>query len=138
MGKNSLIEHKGIVTEISDNSVFVELTVMSACSSCHAKSICGLDSTHKTVEITNPNGVWQIGEDVNVIMRESLGTRALMLGYILPFFVLIISLIVFILLGLSEGLSGILSLGMLFPYYLALYFGKNKIKRDFKFNLEKI
>jgi sigma-E factor negative regulatory protein RseC len=139
MSKNSSIEHKGIITKISENSVYVELTVMSACASCHAKSICGIDSTHKVIEISDTQKVWELGENVNVVMRESLGTKALMLGYIIPFFVLIISLLFFILVvKFNEGLAGVLSLGMLVPYYFALYLVKDKIKRKFNFNIEKI
>lgn len=138
MGKNSIVEHKGIVTEISNNSVLVDLTVMSACSACHAKSLCSLDSTQKTIQITNPAETYKIGEMVNVVMRQSLGHKALFLGYIMPFFVLLISLIIFSVAGIKEGIAGILSIGMLLPYYLLLYFFKDKIKKEFKFNIEKI
>lgn len=138
MGKNSIVEHKGIVTEISNNTILVELTVMSACSSCHAKSLCSLDSTQKTIQITNPAETYNIGEMVNVVMRQSLGHKALFLGYIMPFFVLLFSVIAFSVTGLKEGLAGLLSIGMLIPYYLMLYFFKDKIKKEFKFNIEKI
>jgi sigma-E factor negative regulatory protein RseC len=138
MGKNSVIEHRGIITRISDSSIFVELTVMSACSGCHAKAMCSFDSEQKTIEISNPHSNYEIGESVNVVMRQSLGKAALFLGYIIPFFVLLISLIVFTSAGVREGIAGLLSIGMLAPYYLGLFLFKNKIKREFNFNIEKI
>jgi len=137
MGKKSVIEHKGIVTEISSQSVLVELTVMSACSACHAKAMCSFDSAQKIIEINNP-GTWEKGETVKVVMRESMGKKAVFLGYLLPFIVLTVSLIIFNLTGINEGISGLLSIGMLVPYYLGLYILKDKIKRVFNFNIEKI
>jgi sigma-E factor negative regulatory protein RseC len=138
MGKNSVIEHMGIVSEISDKSIFVELTVMSACSACHAKAMCSFDSEKKIIEIFNPTEHFAQGEIVNVVMRESLGKKALVLGYLMPFVVLISTLFIFSGIGIKEGVAGLLAIGMLAPYYLCLYLFKNKIRREFSFNIEKI
>ncbi len=139
MGKNSVVEHKGIVTGISENSIFVELTVMSACSACHAKSMCGIDSAQKTIEIKRTDTTaFHQGEHVNVIMRESLGKKALFIGYIIPFFVLVLSVVAFSIAGLNEGLTGLLSIGMLIPYFIVLYLLRDRLKREFNFIIEKI
>lgn len=138
MDKNKVIEHKGVISEIKDGSILVELTVMSACASCHAKSMCSFDSEQKTIEIYNTFGNWKIGETVKVVMRESLGKKALFLGYLFPFVVLILSLIIFSIAGIKEGIAGLLSIGMLVPYYLVLYLLKDRMKREFNFNIEKI
>lgn len=138
MERKAVIEHKGVVTEISQNSVLVELTVMSACAACHAKSLCSMDSAQKIIQVFEPKESYSIGEMVNVVMQESLGRKAMFLGYIVPFLVLIFSLIAFTFVGIKEGLSGILSIAMLVPYFTMLYIFKNKIKKEFKFNIEKI
>ena len=138
MGKSKNIEHKGIISEIRDGSIFVDLNVESACSSCHASGVCGVDSAMKTVEVRTDDSSFSIGDQVNVILRESLGMKALFLGYILPFVVLTLSLIILLEIGLSEGLSGLLSILLMGPYYLILYFFKDKIKREFNFNIGKI
>ncbi len=139
MSKNSVVEHKGIVTEVSENSVFVELTVMSACSACHAKSMCGIDSAQKTIEIIRTDTTsFSTGEFVNVVMREALGKKALFLGYIFPFFVLVLSVVAFSIAGFNEGLTGLLSIGMLVPYFSFLYLFRDRLKREFNFNIEKI
>jgi sigma-E factor negative regulatory protein RseC len=36
----------------------------------------------------------------------------------------------------SEGLSGLLSLGILIPYYLLLYLRRGRLKRTFTFSLQ--
>jgi sigma-E factor negative regulatory protein RseC len=138
MAKNSVIEHKGIVSEISDKSILVELTVMSACSACHAKAMCSFDSEQKIIEILRPSEHYEKGETVNVIMRESLGRKALILGYLLPFVVLVSTLFTFSGFGIKEGIAGLLAIGMLIPYYFCLYLFKNRIRREFNFNIEKI
>jgi sigma-E factor negative regulatory protein RseC len=138
MNKNAMIEHIGVVSYITSNSIFVKLNVKSACAGCHAKNACGADSTTKIVEITSNDPSYQIGEEVNVKLRESLGMKALLLGYISPFLVLVIALILFINIGLTEGLSAILAVTLLVPYYTTLYFFKDKIKKKFDFQIEKI
>ena len=41
-----MIEHRGVITSITDNKVSVKILQQSACSSCHAKGAC----TAATVE----------------------------------------------------------------------------------------
>ncbi|HPI44991.1 MAG TPA: SoxR reducing system RseC family protein, partial [Tenuifilaceae bacterium] len=78
-----------------------------------------------------------VGETVKVLLKQSLGFKALFLAYILPFIVVItalFSLSSFV----SEGIAGILALLSLIPYYAILYFFKNKISKQFNFDIEKI
>ncbi|NCC88002.1 MAG: hypothetical protein EOM05_09090 [Clostridia bacterium] len=138
MGKNSTIEHKGIVSEINENAIFVDLSVQSACAACHAKSVCGIDSAQKTIEVRTDNKSFTIGEKVNVVMRESLGMKALFLGYLLPFIVVITTLMILLSADFSEGFSGLISIIVLVPYYFVLYFFKDRIKREFNFDIERI
>jgi sigma-E factor negative regulatory protein RseC len=135
-----MIEHKGIISNIDGNSIFVELYVQSACASCHAKGMCGADSATKIVEVISfDTSFFSIGELVNVKLREHLGMKALLLGYLLPFIILIAFLIFFLsALNLSEGLSAILAIAMLIPYYFILYLFKDKLKKEFDFKIEKI
>ena len=47
-----MIKHSGEVVRIEATTVYVELTVSSACSGCHAKAVCGVDeSAEKIVEV---------------------------------------------------------------------------------------
>lgn len=138
MNKNSTIEHRGVVAEIKSDAIFVDLVVQSACAACHAKSVCGIDSALKTIEVRTDKKTFDIGEKVKVVMRESLGMKALFLGYLLPFIVVVTTLLVLLTLNVSEGLSGLISILILAPYYLILYYFKDKIKREFNFDIEKI
>ncbi|MDD4148889.1 MAG: SoxR reducing system RseC family protein [Bacteroidales bacterium] len=138
MSKNSTIEHKGVVAEIKSGAILVDLIVQSACAACHAKSVCGIDSSLKTIEVKTDKKLFSIGENVKVIMQSSLGMKALFLGYVLPFIIVVTTLLVLTSLNVSEGLSGLISILILAPYYLILYFFRDKIKREFNFDIEKI
>jgi len=68
-------------------------------------------------------------------MKQSLGTIAVLLGYVFPFLVVLISLILFLQLGLDQGIAGILSILTLVPYYGLLYLLKDFFKKKFQYNL---
>lgn len=139
MNTKSTIEHDGTVIDINDGKITVELTVLSACATCHSRSLCSFDSSQKTIEIFDNNNIsYKIGETVKVIMCQSLGGKALFLAYILPFFVILIALIICTIIGLSEALAGIISILTLIPYYTLLYLFKNKLKKEFSFSIKKI
>jgi len=137
--KSNVIEHLGRVDAITANDIRVVIISQSACASCHAKGACTTaDVAEKQVVISKPYHNYTVGETVKVTMKQSLGYKALFLGYILPLIVLLVSLFVFNALGFSEGLSGLLSLGVLVPYYLILYLFRKRIEKEFYFDIEKL
>ncbi len=132
------IKHDGIVQEVHQNYVKVNFTNHSACSGCHAQGICGAsDSKEKTVDILDFSGQFSIGEHVTIFLKQSLGFRALFIGYIFPFLAIIVSLITCSMLGLGELKTGLISLGLLIPYYLAVYFSRGKLEKTFHFSIQK-
>ncbi len=132
-----LLRHTGIVKEVTPSSLVVSIINQSACSGCHAKGACTVsDVQEKDIEITSFRKSYQPGNMVTVLFRESSGLKALFLGYVLPFLVLMITLIVAIEVTGIEVLGGFIALAMLVPYYLVLYFFKDKLKKAFTFELE--
>ncbi len=132
------ISHPGIVESIDANGVLVRIESMSACGICHAKSACSMaDMQEKIIQVHPELQQFEVGEPVNVVMKQSLGRRAVMLAYILPLIVLVASLLILFSAGLPEGAAGLLSLGILALYYLALYLFRNKLDKEFNFELEK-
>ncbi|HYX06285.1 MAG TPA: SoxR reducing system RseC family protein [Bacteroidales bacterium] len=133
------IEHQGIVSEVEGNRIKVNIVSQSACSSCHAKGACGMSEVQeKTIEVEDNSGSYRKGEWVNVILEQTLGYRALFLGYLLPFLVVLFTLILTISISGNEALSGILSLTILLPYYLVLFLMKGRIQRSFSFMIKKL
>lgn len=136
----NVITHQGIVENIDDAHVFVRIIQASACASCSVKGHCSsADSKEKIIEITAPSSLYKIGDSVTVIGQTSMGMMAVLLAFFIPFLVLVISL--FILMSVLDGnelLSGLISLGLLVPYYIILWLNKAKLKNNFSFTIKPI
>lgn len=131
------VTHPGIVMQISGHIAEVMILAKSACSSCQVKGACNMSEMEEKrvfVELP-PEHSFKSGQQVNVMMKQSLGNFAVFLGYILPFLVLLLTLIISISVGLGEGVAGLLALGILVPYYFVLYRLKNRLSRKFSFQL---
>ena len=134
-----LIEHKGRIDTIEGNSIKVHFVTMSACANCHAKGVCtASDMENKEVEVFDNSGQFQEGEEVRVLLRQSLGFKALFFGYVLPFILLLFALFTLSAIFNNEVVVGLASLGTLVPYYMIIYHRKDHFKKSFTFELQKI
>lgn len=132
-----IITHPGIIKSIAKNKAEVSIIVNSGCASCEVKSSCSIsEAKEKIIEISlNPNDHFIVGQQVMVEMKQSMGTWAVLLGYLFPFLVVLIALITFTTVGMNEGLSALLSLAILIPYYLILFLIKNSLQKKFTYNM---
>ena len=132
------IEHPGIIDRVDGESVFVKVLARSACSSCHAKSMCNIaEVEEKIVEVRKaPGKDYSVGETVTVSMRKSQGTLAVLLGYFVPFLLLFGVLLLVLFISDNEGLAGLSAILILVPYYWLLYIYRNKLKRRFSFRID--
>jgi sigma-E factor negative regulatory protein RseC len=136
MNSESQIEHTGIVTGIGDGSIVVKITAHPACSSCHASGVCNASgSVDKYFQLPVQDGITE-GQNVRVITLLSTGFRALLMGYVYPLMVLLISLMVTLAVGMSEVLAGICSLLLTVLYYLVLYRLRGRIEKTINFTLK--
>jgi positive regulator of sigma E activity len=71
-------------------------------------------------------------------MKQSLGLRATLLAYVLPFMIVLLALMVLTSLGMPEVFAGLLSLVMLSVYFVLLHFFKDKLQKTFQFTLNKV
>lgn len=138
--KRGTIEHWGRVEELTPKEVIVSIISQSACASCHAKGVCSAsDIEEKRITVRRVNNEsYSIGETVKVSLKQSMGYKALLLGYLLPLVVLLVSLFTLSGLGFSEAESGLYSLLLLLPYYGIIYLFRNRISREFNFEIAKI
>ena len=135
----TIIKHKGFVKRVTDNSLIVSIVNQSACSTCHANGACSVaDFQEKEIEIPYLNPKYQPGKEVTILFRESAGFTALFYGYILPFIIVMFTLILIFSTTNNEALAGLSALGILVPYYITLYFFRDYLKKVFKFELEEI
>jgi len=133
----SEIRHKGFVKTVNSDKMIVTIVNQSACSTCHAKGACTVsDYQDKEIEINEFSGNYQPGQEVTVVFKESKGFGALLWGYVLPFLVVLITLIVVLEITDDELKAGLISLAVLIPYYTTLYFLRHHLKKIFKFEVE--
>ena len=130
------VKHCGEVIRIEGNSVFVRMTVNSACSACHAKGVCGVsESTEKIVEVETASAAdFNIGESVEVaLLSDSMGAKSVVLAYVVPFLVLTLMLVGSLMMGASEGVAVLSALGGVAIYYVVLHLLRDKVKNKIKF-----
>jgi sigma-E factor negative regulatory protein RseC len=134
---DKIVTHPGVVKQINGNKISVSVISKAGCASCQIKDSCSVGEVEeKIVEMDMPHGFsFKEGQMVTVEMKQSLGTFAVLLGYVFPFVVILLSLILFIRLGIDQGLAGIFSLATLVPYYGALYLSKDYFRKKFRYNL---
>ena len=122
---------------IKGSSLIVTIVNRSACSGCHAKGACTVaDFQEKEIEVTGFSGTYKTGDEVTILFKQSKGFTALIWGYVLPFFLVLATLIVSLEITGDELRSGLLSLFVLVPYYITLYFFRHLLKKVLKFELE--
>ncbi len=134
---NNNVTHKGIIIQSEANRYKIQLMDEINCQSCSIKSSCGLQNNEaKTIDVIS-NINFEKGNEVLVIMKEKYGLIAVLLAYVFPFLLLIVSLSVFLFLSFSEPKAALLSLLLTALYYLLLYVNNNRIKSIFQFEIKK-
>lgn len=134
-----IIQHEGIVEKTEGNQVFVKLFVQSACESCHSKGACSVSGQKDKTVVVKTKDAHQFKpfEKVMVSMKGNVGITAVVLSYVVPLFLLLITLTVASS-RLSELVSGLIAIAVLIPYYLLLMVFKKKFETSFSFWIEKI
>lgn len=129
--------HSGIISKINSKTITVHLEQNIHCESCRAKSSCGIsESSTKKVEIINSNDSFKINEEVHVVLKKAIGLKAVFWAYLFPF-ILMFSTLIIASIFLGELQAGLLSLFILIPYYLVLYFLQNTLKTAFQISILK-
>jgi sigma-E factor negative regulatory protein RseC len=132
------ISHSGIVESVSDGCVNVRILQTSACAACKVAGYChAAETKEKIVEVYCSNTAsYTTGQEVVVSTTGSVARRALLLGFGVPFLVLVGVLVIVLKITGNEGLSALCGLAALIPYYIILYLCRDRIRRQLTFYLE--
>lgn len=137
MSKKGYIEHYATVEEVLPNHIKVLIVSESACAGCHAKGACtASDLQDKIIDIYQPEGTFKVGQKVMLMGENSLAPKAVLLAYIFPIILLLATLMIVFHTTHKEALAGLLSLGILLPYYGIIYLYKDKLQRTFSFTIK--
>ena len=154
------IKHTGTIIAIEGETVRVKIEQSSACSACQAKAMCtSTDKKEKIIEVAmrqtaaltedrpaapdrrqNPEPRTEnlkIGDTVEVIIKQRMGWKAVVIAYIVPLIVLVGTLAVLDMRMESEALAGVIALGVTGVYFIVLRLFRNKLQREFSFSIRK-
>jgi sigma-E factor negative regulatory protein RseC len=135
---SQIIEHEGKIHRIDGDKVQVLITQSTACASCQAKSSCASSSgAEKIIDAISTDNSLAVGDEVIVYGQRSLGLLAVLLVFVIPFALILVSLFALRLFVENEAISGTIALAMLVPYYIILSFFKDKLKAKFQFYVRK-
>lgn len=134
----SNISHSGVVESVEDGCVHVRIVQTSACAACKVAGYCNAsESKEKVVDVYAADTQrYSVGQAVTVMASRQVAAHALLLGFGLPFLVLVGVLVVVLQMTGNElwaALAGLLSLA---PYYLLLYFFRNRLRDKLSFWIE--
>ncbi|KAA6348441.1 hypothetical protein EZS27_004133 [termite gut metagenome] len=135
----STIEHQGVVESINETSLRIKVIQTSACVSCSAKEYCSsTDNKEQIIEINKPeNSDYQTGDKVTVMVAASVGMKAVCISFIVPFFILVVSLFVFMFAtNKDELLSVIFSFILLIFYYIVVWTKRDMLKKELSFTVK--
>ncbi|HPC26177.1 MAG TPA: SoxR reducing system RseC family protein [Paludibacteraceae bacterium] len=132
------IEHSGIVEQIDGDQIKVLIMQQSACSECHAKSLCSIaDKKEKIIEVISSDPTLKVGDKVIIYGESSIGLQAVLLAFIIPFVLIFLTLFIFQHFIENELIAGILAILVLVPYYLILFLSNKRLKNKFQFKIKK-
>ncbi len=140
MTSTGVIKHSGEVISIEGPTVYVKMTVSSACGSCQARMVCGAsESAEKIVEVeSSQSSEFKVGDKVEVALgKRSMGVRSVVLAYLIPLLVLGLLLVGAIQTGIDEGIAALVAILGVGCYYLMLYLLRNRVGKTVKFIITK-
>lgn len=138
MTSSSEISHRGRIVSVTPELTKVQIVSESACAACHAKGLCSLgDSKVKEIELpTRGWDNWQPGDEVSVVLRASMGHKAVWLAYVVPLILMVAALLGTLAAGGSELLAGLVAIGVLALYYLGLWLLRGRLRNEYIFNIK--
>ena len=136
---DELIRHEGIVLSTDGKTAHVEIVQTIACSACKARSMCmSSESQQKEMDVVCLEPM-KVGDRVEVEVRERLAWKAVLLAYILPFIVMLGTIVLLdFATEWSEAVVGTLSLCGIALYYIGLSVFKHRLQKQFNFTARKL
>lgn len=137
MSKDS-VSHRGKVIKMTPQTTTVAILQHGACGECHAAGLCGMaDLAEKAVEVaTDPYASYGVGDEVEVLLKASMGMKAVWLAYFIPLLVLLAVILGLVALGVAEVPAALAGIGAIALYYLALYLLRDKLKKEYIFTIK--
>jgi len=134
-----LIRHTGVISNIINNDVIVDIQRFSACASCDSKSACSsFDSQTQQIKCKTNDSNLSIGDTVTLVLEHSFGLYAVVLAFVVPLCLFISTIIVCAeVFGVHEGISALAAFAVIAMYYVTIHLFDYKIGKNINFRIEK-
>ena len=138
MAKKNEIAHMGRILEITPDFTTVQIVVSSACSSCHAKGLCGMSEEEDKVIMvpTDPYAEYNAGDEVKVKTKMTMGLKAVWISYVIPLAVLMILILSLHSVIGNDLLTGLSAIGGVALYYFCVWLFRERLQNEFVFYID--
>ena len=138
MAKKNEIRHSGKIREITPDFTTVQILVSSACSSCHAKGLCGMSEEEEKVIMvpTDPYAEHNVGDEVQVLTKMTMGLKAVWISYVIPLAVLMILILSLSPVIANELILGLVALAGVAVYYFGIWLFRDRLSNEFVFYIK--
>ena len=138
MSKKNEIVHAGKILEITPDFTTVQIIVSSACSSCHAKGLCGMSEEEEKVIMlpTDPYATYNVGDEVQVCTKMAMGLKAVWISYVIPLIILMILILSLSTIVEREAYRALIAIGGVAVYYLFVWLFRDKLSNEFVFYIK--
>ena len=138
MAKKNEIRHSGRILEITPEFTTVQIVVSSACSSCHAKAMCGMSEDEEKVIMvpTDPYAEHNVGDEVQVLTKMTMGLKAVWISYVIPLAVLMILILSLSPVIANELMLGLAALAGVALYYFGIWLFRDRLSDEFVFYIK--
>ncbi|MBQ9878389.1 MAG: SoxR reducing system RseC family protein [Bacteroidales bacterium] len=139
MAGKAEISHPGKVLQITPTQVLVQIEARSACASCHASALCGMsESEQKIVSVpASLRDDYLPGQEVDVVLKASMGHKAVWLAYCIPLVVLLAVMFTALKTGASELAAAGLGICATAIYYFVIWLLRDRLRNEYNFIIRK-
>ena len=138
MARNNSIAHSGRIVEITPDFTTVEIIASSACSSCHAKQLCGMSEDQEKLIMVPTDGFAErkVGDEVQVLTKMTMGLKAVWISYVIPLVILMILILSLSKAFDNELLCGLLAVAGVGLYYFGIWLFRDRLSNEFVFYIK--
>ena len=117
----------------------MQIEARSACASCHASALCGMsESENKIISVpATLKDNFLPGQEVDVVLKASMGHKAVWLAYCIPLVVLLAVMFTALKTGASELTAAGLGLLATAIYYFVIWLVRDRLRTEYNFIIRK-
>ena len=136
----NVVSHIGKIVSLSTTHIFVKINREGACAGCKNKTSCQINQSEEPIipVQTDEANTYSVDEEVQVIMKTSLGLKAVVYAYLLPLVFLLATFLIVSHFISSEITQILLAFVPVIAYYIILYKMRDRLEKTFQFFVSKI